>query len=91
MESKKRNFICLIQIWKQMQFPYLINLLKEFSINKQLIEETIVKMGIEGENALLLMMNSDPDNNYKLKTAVIRVFLCRYYFSQYRFHFRIYF
>ena len=52
--------------------PYLINLLKESPINKQLIAETIVKMGIEGENALLLMMNSEPDNNYKLKTAVIR-------------------
>ena len=52
--------------------PYLINLLKESPINKQLIAETIVKLGIEGENALLLMMNSEPDNNYKLKTAVIR-------------------
>ena len=52
--------------------PYLINLLKESAINKQLIAETIVKLGIEGENALLLMMNSEPDNNYKLKSAVIR-------------------
>ena len=52
--------------------PYLINLLKESAINKQLIAETIVKLGIEGENSLLLMMNSEPDNNYKLKTAVIR-------------------
>ena len=52
--------------------PYLINLLKESPINKQLIAETIVKMGIEGENNLLLMMNNEPDSNYKLKTAVIR-------------------
>ncbi len=52
--------------------PYLINLLKESPINKQLIAETIVKLGIEGENALLLMMNNEPDNNYKLKSAVIR-------------------
>ena len=52
--------------------PYLINLLKESPINKQLIAETIVKMGIEGENNLLLMMNSEPDSNYKLKSAVIR-------------------
>ena len=54
--------------------PYLINLLKESAINKQLIAETIVKLGIEGENALLLMMNSEPDNNYKLKSAVIRAY-----------------
>ena len=52
--------------------PYLINLLKESPINKQLISETIVRMGIEGENNLLLMMNSEPDSNYKLKSAVIR-------------------
>ena len=52
--------------------PYLINLLKESPINKQLIAETIVKMGIEGENNLLLMMNNEPDSNYKLKSAVIR-------------------
>ena len=52
--------------------PYLINLLKESPINKQLIAETIVRMGIEGENNLLLMMNSEPDSNYKLKSAVIR-------------------
>ena len=54
--------------------PYLINLLKESAINKQLIAEAIVKLGIEGENALLLMMNSEPDNNYKLKSAVIRAY-----------------
>ena len=54
--------------------PYLINLLKESAINKQLIAETIVKLGIEGENALLLMMNNEPDNNYKLKSAVIRAY-----------------
>ena len=54
--------------------PYLINLLKESAINKQLIAETIVKLGIEGENALLLLMNSEPDNNYKLKSAVIRAY-----------------
>ena len=54
--------------------PYLVNLLKESAINKQLIAETIVKLGIEGENALLLLMNSEPDNNYKLKSAVIRAY-----------------
>ena len=52
--------------------PYLINLLKESPINKQIIAETIVRMGIEGENNLLLLMNSEPDSNYKLKSAVIR-------------------
>ena len=54
--------------------PYLINLLKESPINKQLIAETIVRMGIEGENNLLLLMNSEPDSNYKLKSAVINAY-----------------
>ena len=55
--------------------PYLTNLLKESPINKQLIAETIVRMGIEGENNLLLIMNSEPDSNYKLKSAVIRSYI----------------
>ena len=55
--------------------PYLTNLLKESSINKQIIAETIVRMGIEGENNLLLIMNSEPDSNYKLKSAVIRSYI----------------
>ena len=32
-------------------------------------------MGIEGENNLLLIMNSEPDSNYKLKSAVIRSYI----------------
>ena len=55
--------------------PYLTNLLKESPINKQLIAETIVRIGIEGENNLLLIMNSEPDSNYKLKSAVIRSYI----------------
>jgi hypothetical protein len=57
---------------KGFKLSYLINMLKESPINKQLIAETIIRMGIEGENNLLLMMNSEPDSNYKLKSAVIR-------------------
>ena len=36
--------------------PYLIKLLKESPINKQKINETIVKLGLEGESVLLKLM-----------------------------------
>ena len=51
--------------------PYLIKLLKESSINKNLIAKTIVKLGIEGEGVLLKIMSNEPDSNYKLKSAIV--------------------
>lgn len=51
--------------------PYLLKLLKETAINKQLVAETIVKLGLEGESALLKLMTTEPDANYKLKGAVV--------------------
>jgi HEAT repeat protein len=72
---KKATLYTLMQFGNRCNkniIPYLINMLKESPINKQLIAETIIRMGIEGENNLLLMMNSEPDSNYKLKSAVIR-------------------
>ena len=51
--------------------PYLIKLLKESSINKNIIAKTIVKLGIEGEGVLLKIMSSEPDSNYKLKSAIV--------------------
>ena len=52
--------------------PYLIKLLKESPINKQIIAETIVKLGLDGESVLLKLMNQETDANYKLKTAIVR-------------------
>ena len=52
--------------------PYLVKLLKESAINKQLIATTMVKIGLEGESVLLKIMSSEPDNNYKLKSAIVR-------------------
>ena len=52
--------------------PYLVKLLKESAINKQLVATTMVKIGLEGESVLLKIMSSEPDNNYKLKSAIVR-------------------
>ena len=54
--------------------PYLIKLLKESAINKQIIAETIVHLGMEGESVLLKLMTHEKDDNYKLKSAIIRAF-----------------
>ena len=54
--------------------PYLIKLLKESSINKNIIAKTIVKLGIEGEGVLLKIMSNEPDSNYKLKSAIVHSF-----------------
>ncbi len=54
--------------------PALFKLLKESAINKQAIAETIVKLGPEGESALLSLMNTENDNNYKLKSSIAKAF-----------------
>ena len=52
--------------------PPLIKLLKESAINKQTIAETLVKLGNEGENTLLNLMNTETDSNYKLKAVIAK-------------------
>lgn len=52
--------------------PYLLKLLKESPINKQIIAETIVRLGLQGESVLLKLMSTEPDSNYKLKSAIVR-------------------
>jgi hypothetical protein len=52
--------------------PLLKKLLKESAINKQSVAETIIKLGSDGEAMLIKLMSSEPDSNYKLKTAVCK-------------------
>lgn len=54
--------------------PYLVKLLKESPINKQIVAQTLVRLGLEGESVLLKIMGEEPDSNYKLKSAIIRAF-----------------
>ena len=52
--------------------PSLLKLLKESAINKQTIAETLVKLGSEGENTLINIMNTESDSNYKLKAVIAK-------------------
>ena len=74
---KRASLYALSQIGDRcasMALPYLIKLLKESAINKQIIAETIVHLGMEGESVLLKLMTHEKDDNYKLKSAIIRAF-----------------
>ena len=71
---KKASLYTLGQIGERCAkkvLAYLIKLLKETPINKQIVAETIVKLGLEGESCLLKLMTTEPDNNYKLKSAIV--------------------
>ena len=72
---KKASLYTLAQLGDRCaknSLPYLVKLLKESPINKQIIAETIIRLGIEGESVLLKIMSSEPDSNYKLKSAIVR-------------------
>ena len=72
---KKASLYTLAQLGDRCaknSLPYLVKLLKESPINKQIIAETLIRLGIEGESVLLKIMSSEPDSNYKLKSAIVR-------------------
>ena len=71
---KKASLYALSQFGERAaknSLPYLVKLLKESSINKNVIAQTIVKLGLEGEGVLLKIMSNEPDSNYKLKAAIV--------------------
>jgi len=52
--------------------PYLHKLLRESPINKQIIADTIVKLGYEGESILLRILKLDDDSQFKLKSFIVK-------------------
>ncbi len=54
--------------------PYLLNLFYSSAINKDIIADTIVKLGIEAENSLISIIKKEPDSKYKIKSIVLRAF-----------------
>ena len=52
--------------------PTLKKMLKETNINKQIISETIIKLGIDGETCLIDMMRTEIDSNYNLKSSIAK-------------------
>lgn len=50
----------------------LLKILRDGSINKLTVCETIVKIGMEGEQILINILKSSPPGNQKLKAAIIQ-------------------
>ncbi len=58
----------------ELVLPSLKKMLKESSVNKQIIAETIMKLGNEGEHYLIEVMKIEMDSNYKLKASIAKSF-----------------
>jgi len=52
--------------------PILARLLREGNVNRQTVAETIIKVGDLGEQCLVQLLKSEPENNHKLRECVIR-------------------
>lgn len=54
--------------------PVLVKMLLESQLNKQIIAETLVKTGAEGETVLLKILNKEDDSKNKLKASIAYAF-----------------
>jgi len=54
--------------------PYqvLVKILKDGSINRVVVCETLVRLGVQGEQILLDILKQVPNSNYSLKSAIIQ-------------------
>ncbi|KAL4445474.1 hypothetical protein ABPG74_004548 [Tetrahymena malaccensis] len=55
-------------------FPALTKILRDGSINKVTVCETLVRLGVYGEQILIDLLKNVPQSNFKLKTAIIQAF-----------------
>lgn len=53
-------------------YPILVKILKDGTINKVVVCETLVRLGVEGEQILLDILKQVPNTNYGLKSAIIQ-------------------
>jgi HEAT repeat protein len=52
--------------------PILMKVLKDGSINRSTVAETIVRLGPSGEKSIIDMLNKEPLSNLVLRTSVVR-------------------
>ncbi|OMJ85924.1 hypothetical protein SteCoe_12627 [Stentor coeruleus] len=52
--------------------PVLLKVLKEGSINRATVAETIVRLGVQGEKIVIDMLNKEPLSNIILRTSIIK-------------------
>ena len=55
-------------------FSLLVKILREGSINKTVVCETLVRLGVQGEHILLDILKNAPHTDYTLKSAIIQSF-----------------
>lgn len=56
----------------QQTLPILTRLLKDGSVNKQTVAETMINVGTLGEQVLVRILKSEPENNFKLRECIVR-------------------
>lgn len=52
--------------------PILAKLLRDGSVNKQTVAETMINVGTLGEQCLVQILKSEPENNHKLRECIVR-------------------
>ncbi len=53
-------------------YPVLTKVLRDGSVNKLTVCQTLVRLGINGEQILLDILKNVPRSNYKLKVSIIK-------------------
>jgi hypothetical protein len=52
--------------------PILTKLLKEGQVNRQTVAETMINVGYLGEQTLVQILKTEPENNHKLRECIVR-------------------
>lgn len=52
--------------------PVLTKLLKDGAVNRQTVAETMINVGTLGEQTLVQIVKSEPENNHKLRECIVR-------------------
>ena len=52
--------------------PILTKLLKDGSVNRQTVAETMINVGTLGEQTLVQILKGEPENNNKLRECIVR-------------------
>ena len=74
---KVRNAACISlasagQSAAAVAIPFLLKILKDGSINRSTVAETITRLGPQGEKTIIELLNKEPIGNIVLRTAIIK-------------------
>lgn len=52
--------------------PVLTKILRDGSVNRQTVAETMINVGAQGEQTLVQILKNEPENNHKLRECIVR-------------------